>query len=294
MRCKASAISNTGLVRAQNEDNLLFYGEFLPEKHDSLSSPLQCVTDCVSGSLWGVFDGMGGHASGETASFLAAKTARDTVQGASTQDAKTFLMNICEQANRVISAADCSEGRRMGTTAAMLHIKNNIYTVCNVGDSPIFLLREGKLKTLSVEHTEKASYEAIFKKKAEPSRKFPLTQCLGGDMDDMQIEPHVLQGELMENDIFLLCSDGISDLITETELQDILSCGEELPLIASELEKRALEKGGKDNLTALCVQILPEQNKAKFVVKEVFSALGILAALTAAGSILGQLFSLLL
>ena len=182
----------------------------------------------------------------------------------------------------------------MGTTAAMLYIKNNIYTVCNIGDSPIFLLRDGELKTLSVEHTEKASYEAIFKKKAEPGRKFPLTQCLGGDMDDMLIEPHVLQGELMENDIFLLCSDGISDLITETELQDILSCGEELPLIASELEKRALAKGGKDNLTALCVQILPEQNQAKHVAKEIFSALGLLAILTAAGSLLGQLFSLLL
>ena len=94
MRCKASAISNTGLVRAQNEDNLIFSGEFLPEKHDSLSSPLLCEADCTSGSLWGVFDGMGGHASGETASFLAAKTAHDATEDACPQDAKAFLVNI--------------------------------------------------------------------------------------------------------------------------------------------------------------------------------------------------------
>jgi len=295
MRYRASAISNTGFIRAGNEDNLLFAGTPLSEQHGSLPSPLQDESGCESGVLWGVFDGMGGHASGETASFLAAKTASTAAQSmAGSQDAKAMLVRICEEAHRIISSADCSEGRRMGTTAAMLHIQNHIYTICNIGDSPIYLLRDGTLRTLSVEHTEKASYEAIFKKKAEPGRKFPLTQCLGGGMDEMQIEPHVLQGEALEGDTFLLCSDGISDLLTEAELQAVLGSDKDMPQIVSELEKRALEKGGKDNLTAVCVRLLPEQGQAPGTTKEIVSALGLLAALIAAGIVLGQLLSLML
>jgi len=293
MRITASAISNKGRVRSENEDNLLFAGQFLPEKHDSLTAPLAYDSAKEEPVLLGVFDGMGGHASGEKASCLAAKTACEVSKDADCDDAKALLARICERANRIVSSADTGEGRKMGTTAAMLHIGGGRYTACNVGDSPIFLLRGGRLEKLYVEDTEKASYEAIFKKKAEPGRKFSLTQCFGGGMEEVQIEPHFVQGDILPGDVFLLCSDGISDMLDEGELTEVLSGAQSTGKMASELEKRALEKGGKDNLTAICVRAEEEKNDPYKTMRETASAFGLLAALIAAGCVCGWLLAML-
>ena len=110
------------------------------------------------------------------------------------------------------------------------------------------------MKTLSREHTHRAVYERI-NGKSEPGKKFPLTQYLGIPEDEMLIEPHVYSGKLVPGDIFLLCSDGVTDMLSREEILKILLKADSPAEAVEALTEKAVEAGGKDNITAVCVAV---------------------------------------
>lgn len=252
LRLNASARSHLGNVRKKNEDNLFFCGTILPEeKQDAYILTQRC--DTKAPLLFGVFDGMGGYSAGERASFLMAELAQSICEGSASNPTER-LLRLCDEANLAV----CQEmrnhdGSRMGTTASMLYFYKNTFTLCNIGDSPIFLYRDGMLSQIHQEHTERATYEAVTGRPADPRKKFRLTQNVGMFPDEIAIEPYCAEGKLLPGDIFLICSDGITDMVQPPEIIEILRSEKDSESITHRLLEAALAAGGKDNATVICV-----------------------------------------
>lgn len=251
MRVLAAAVSDTGKVREKNEDNLLFGGDILAPGQQTLPAA-QLELDTEAPCLLGVFDGMGGYAGGEKASAIAAEVAREA-ELHSGEDLPQRLREICLEANDAVCEA--AEGSHMGTTAAMLCFAGNRYVLCNVGDSPVFLLRHGKLRQVSVDHNLRSVYEAATGKKADPKQKFRLTQCIGIPREEMQITPYVAAGRIRPGDVFLICSDGVTDMLPLQSIREILSRNPEPREMTAQLLEAALAAGGVDNITAICLKV---------------------------------------
>ena len=144
----------------------------------------------------------------------------------------------------------------MGTTAAMLLFDKRKYTLCNVGDSPIFRFRAGRLEEIHQEHTERATYESVTGKPAPAGKKFRLTQNIGMFPEEITIEPYCAEGDLNIGDIYLICSDGITDMVPPAKMMEILLANKTTEAIAQSLEEEALAAGGKDNATVVCIRVV--------------------------------------
>lgn len=254
MRLEIAAVSGRGTVRSVNEDNLIVDGELLPELHpETVRIEKRC---CARGPvLLGVFDGMGGYASGETASHLSALAAQTVFSGKEfRKEPEKLLRRICDEANRAVCGEMLRRGSsHMGSTAALLLAKGREYYLCNVGDSPILLLRSGELRQLSREHTERATYEVVTGVKSDPKKKFRLTQHIGMPVEDVILEPHCDRGTMQAQDVFLLCSDGVTDMLSHETIAQRL-CLPNAREAAESIVEQALEAGGRDNITVIVVR----------------------------------------
>lgn len=277
MRYSVSACSNTGKVRRNNEDNFLLNDFYLEMKHGSCD--MQSLTlEPEAIHLLGVFDGMGGYSDGEQASFLTACTAAQYWEEKlkRSRNISQTLTDLCLEANDTV--CEKADGSQMGTTCALLCLDGDRYHICNIGDSPVFLLREGELQTLSQEHNQRRMFELATGKAAPWNQKFKLTQCIGIPRDEMLIEPHTGSGTVRDGDVFLLCSDGITDMLHPETLKQILQQGLEPEKTAQALISGALEAGGRDNATVICVraeavkkETVPSGKKSFFEgLKEIF------------------------
>ena len=123
--------------------------------------------------------------------------------------------------------------------------------ICNLGDSRGYLLRGGKLLQISQDHTD----AAFMQENGITGRKPYLTQYLGIDPDEMMIEPYIKSYYLQEGDTFLICSDGVTDMVEEQEICRILAHNEDVGDCVDLLIQAALDGGGKDNITAIVVRM---------------------------------------
>ena len=139
----------------------------------------------------------------------------------------------------------CTE--HMGSTMVALCFSNHYVYACNLGDSRAYRLRNGELLQLSKDHVEKNM--------TPQGKKAPLTQHLGIDPEEYMIEPHIAKGELKRDDQYLLCSDGLTDMLTNLEIDQIMSEAFSAEECVQNLVDAALEKGGKDNVTAIVCRI---------------------------------------
>ena len=261
MKYNVAAKSAVGRIRRNNEDNLLLDGEILALEHkDSLILNKSITSE--GGKLVGVFDGMGGYSDGEKASYIAALTAMqvDKCRAGSIIHEK-FLHSLCMKMNdEVCKEAD---GSGMGTTCALLFLQDDRYTVCNIGDSPVFLVRNGKMKQISVDHNQRAIFERVTGKPAPANQKFILTQCIGIPKDEMIIEPYIASDTVQMGDFFLLCSDGVTDMISHENINSII-CEHKTPeAVINELITKAMEAGGRDNITAVCAAATGTESRVR-------------------------------
>ena len=186
----------------------------------------------------GVFDGLGGEQCGEKASFIAAKEAAGLVFD---HDITDILTDYVRKTNRKIcDFAASNDIASMGTTAAVIVFDRKRLYVCNIGDSKIFLLNDGKMTQLSEDHVSSAPQGV----------KAPLTQCLGIPEEKLRLEPHIFNMRLTKESVFLICSDGLTDMVGIPEITDILT-KETTENASGMLVKKALEHGGKDNVSVI-------------------------------------------
>lgn len=236
-------LSDQGQVRTSNEDSY--------------------VADAGKG-LFLVADGMGGHAAGEIASRIAASVVDETVAGApAAGDLGTLLHNAVQQANTRVYETQCAtpEYRGMGTTLTVLAFRNSTYYLAQVGDSRAYLLRDQALLQLSRDHSLVwPLFENGILSKDEIARhphKHLITRCIG---THPTIEPDLANGPALEGDLYLLCSDGLTDVLNDAAIQSLLmEAGKSPQELCRNLIHAANQGGGPDNVTAVVVRLEPEK-----------------------------------
>ena len=257
-RIEAACGSSVGKVRSNNEDNFLFDGTSLPEKNSGQLPPLKLYGEFPDSVSMAVFDGMGGMDHGEAASVTAAESVKRLLAQMDAPSPEA-LEDICLQANRAVWQKALTLGTdRMGTTLAMLSFADDHVHAVNVGDSRIFGLRGDRLVQISQDHTD----EAYMKAKGIVGRKPRLTQYLGIDPGEVRLEPYVTRGNVQTGDTYLICSDGLTDMLDEKTIGQLLAVSGTASACVENLISAALERGGRDNVTVIVCRIL-EQTKSE-------------------------------
>ena len=233
-RIRYLCASHVGKVRRVNQDNYICALSYMK---DHARPPAFPIEGTVPQGLFGVFDGMGGEERGETAALLAAQTAAQAVQW----DAQA-LADICHTANARVCAAITEMGlSSMGTTASLLGFGPRDAAMCAVGDSRIYRFRRGELEQLSTDDWAPSPY----------GQKPPLSQCLGIPPDEMLIQPHTATFPLKRGDLYLICSDGLTDMVPDEQIGLTLGGSAPLSKKGMALIDMALQAGGYDNVTVI-------------------------------------------
>lgn len=254
MILEAYSCSDVGVQRTENEDNLYFNGMIKEETAESFKH-YEKMNIKKTHAVFGVFDGMGGYAKGEHAAYITADTAKSVLKNTKSSDSKELLKKICVDANTKI----CDEikkdlGQRMGATLAMLLFEGSRYHMCNVGDSAVYMMRKGELHKISLEHTEAATYVKIYGEEPPKDKKFPLTQHIGMSDNLSRFNPYYTSDNVIEGDIFLLCSDGLTDMLDDAEISRIINSSRPLSGIGKILLNNALDRGGTDNISFILIK----------------------------------------
>ena len=245
-----------GKCRDNNEDNDFFDGNYVSENTNDISSVLNISFTSHDHESFAIFDGVGGEASGEKASFLAAKTLKEYKGAHDVVDNMSYII----KANDKIVNYDGI--KNMATTLCLINFNENDINVCNLGDSRIYLLRDGNLKMISVDHTD----ENISKKLNVLEKSKPrLMQYLGVDSDELSLEPTINTFEYKVGDRYLLCTDGLTDFVSNADIQDVMRTGSCARDIVDRLMRLAQENKTKDNTTIQVFEV-KRYNKIPWIV----------------------------
>jgi len=250
-------LCDTGKRRHTNQDNFWYAGKFLESENNGLTPPIAESIDNTNTPILAVFDGMGGERYGEVAAYVAAKALDEATKPGIGDDLSRFLADACTSMNNAVCAyAESNKVGRMGSTAAIIAFGKKKVHVCNLGDSGIFLRDSKNLTQISQDHVVQV-----------PNlKKFPLSQHLGVHEEEFTIEPHLATGDYNSGDRYLICTDGLTDMVPFEEIDSILTQGLNVAETADLLMEKALEYGGKDNITI----ILCEVKRKKLSLKNLF------------------------
>lgn len=244
------SVSDKGLLRSNNEDSYLSEPQI---------------------GLWAVADGMGGHDAGEVASEIVKETLQRKVsQGCSLEDA------IHSSHHAVLKAAINGRGSKgMGSTVVALLSRNSHYRVSWVGDSRAYLWTAdeagGRLEQLTTDHSYVQMLLATGVIDASEAEHHPdrhiITQCIGSpDNDNLHVDS--IEGEWLQGQSILLCSDGLTDELDNQALAQIMCDSKGVEAVSNTLLQRALRSGGKDNITVQVIQS-PLSNCSTKAVKKI-------------------------
>jgi protein phosphatase len=254
MKVTAHGISDVGRKRDHNEDSLLIDGDL---------------------GLYIVADGMGGHQGGGTASRLAVETIRDDVRLACERDpgilagdrameespVRDVLRGAVEKACRSIFVAAQGDPnlQGMGTTVTALLLGGNKAFVAHVGDSRCYLVRQGSIFQVSEDHSlvnEQLKAGAITPEEARTSRfRNIITRSVGFEE---QVAVDLLGFEVEPGDRLLICCDGLSNLVEDQEMRDIVAAAS-IDDAPQRLVDLANDRGGDDNITVIVVHLDQDQ-----------------------------------
>lgn len=256
MKILYAAKTDLGLKRTLNEDNFAVL---------------------ASQNLFTVADGMGGHAAGEVASKIAVETMKEFITVANQDDEITWPfdinLNLPEEANQLETAIKLANNRiyqtaleqqkleGMGTTVVGLLYKNGIAFIGHVGDSRAYLLRGDLLKPLTFDHSWVNVQVMLGEISKEEAKKHPMKNIITralGTKENVEVD---LQTEVIQDkDTIILCSDGLSGLMDDDTMKEILmQYDDNLDKAADRLIELANENGGDDNITLIIVKFFAEE-----------------------------------
>jgi PPM family protein phosphatase len=254
MRAIAAGLSDVGLQREHNEDSFLVLNEY---------------------DLYVVADGMGGHRAGDVASRIATETISEFFKSTANDDVTWpfhFDTNLSEEENRLLTGIRVAnrqiferstrsrEYQGMGTTVvgAMFSPKKQRMYIGHVGDSRCYRVRNGKIQQLTRDHSLINDYLVAMPDLTEEQRselpKNVITRALG--MQD-QVVVDLQHDDPHAGDVYILCSDGLSGMMNDEEIQRIVTGSPDIRLVCKKLIERANEQGGEDNITAVVIKIEP-------------------------------------
>lgn len=249
-----AAVTDIGKIREKNEDNVL------------ISSDL---------GLGIVADGMGGHSAGEIASNIAVSVLAETVRKIDHEQLaipSSFLPKLTLPARKLLLAANLANEaiystaqtsdiyKMMGTTLTGVLFEEDTATAVHVGDSRLYLLRNGKFIQITTDHSlamEHVRRGLLTKEEANHSRiQNVLTRAMGIKRN---IEFDLLKFPVQAGDILLLCSDGLYKGLSDTQMAEILQKNANTPLVklCKQLVHSSNERDGQDNISTVLIKILP-------------------------------------
>ena len=251
---ESAGITDRGKKRQANEDSLFL--------EDALG-------------LYVVADGMGGHQAGEVASRLVVETIGDYIKNCQENaDANNPVCcdeNISKEANRLLSGIQLSNKvvheaaqgnssyRGMGSTVSAVYFTDGTLIAANVGDSPIYLIRDGHVKLLSVPHTVLAEQAALNPENAEKlglEFRHVLTRAMG---TEESVKADIYEIQCFKDDILVISSDGLSDKASPDEIQKLVN-GNGSDAACQRLVDLANDRGGDDNVTAIVLKVKMVKN----------------------------------
>jgi serine/threonine protein phosphatase PrpC len=258
MKLNACGLSDVGRSRSHNEDSM----RIDPDR-----------------GLFVVADGMGGHGHGDVASRVAIEAIVDYMAGAfdrwgdgqeldrsgARQEAVELEYSIHAAHRSVVEAVVEDETLAgMGTTVVGLVAGADAVAVAHVGDSRVYRLRDGSLELMTEDHTwvyeqVKAGYLSPEQARSHPLKSV-VTRAVGGDH---QVEVDVRELPVGPGDIFLMCSDGLTTMLTDGEIQSLLMGEGDLEDHCHQLVHLANEKGGVDNITVILLEVVPNDPAAE-------------------------------
>jgi serine/threonine protein phosphatase PrpC len=232
--------TDVGVIRSGNEDSFLM----VPDR-----------------GIFVVADGMGGHAAGEVASEMAVRyVARelDSLRGLSDQQIAERMTNAIRAANGAIFQRTLTEHdkRGMGTTVTALTLFENRFLIGQVGDSRAYLLRDSKLTQITKDHSYVQEQVDAGYLTPEQARTHPysnvITRCVGANSD---VTPDLYGGVVKSGDLYLLASDGLTGMLEDYQLAELLAPDRMPQDEVDSLIAEANRHGGLDNITAVIVRI---------------------------------------
>ena len=265
-------LTDKGRKRPTNQDHFLIADLNKSLRVHSTSLNLDDETRIYGGSqgkLLIVADGMGGEAEGERASTIAVDQLATYVLNSLgwcfrleensehdfEEDLKAALKSCQDSIHS--AASGHAEMRGMGTTMTISYIVWPRAFVVHVGDSRCYLLRNGELAQVTVDHTMAAAMAEAGQMSREEARESPmghaLWNALGGKSEDLSVDVYKLSLEC--DDLLLLCTDGLYDLVPDEKIREILNAGESAEATCRKLVNLANENGGKDNITVIVAQL---------------------------------------
>ncbi len=241
--------THPGMVRSHNEDSI--------------------AADAAAG-IAVLADGMGGYNAGEVASGIAVAMISAELKKALAGRGEEFDIAAAEKlvgehavrANNAIfqAAQNQAQYAGMGTTLVVMLLHDNGLVVGHIGDSRLYRFREGRLEQVTRDHSllqEQIDSGLITKEQARHSQnKNLVTRAVG---IDPEVEPEVRSYPVQPGDIYLLCSDGLNDMVTDEDMELTLgSLQANLPLAAEQLVQQANDNGGRDNVSVILVRVLKD------------------------------------
>ncbi len=246
LRLEIAELTDVGRRRDSNEDSMT---RLIPKDPKLMER---------KGAIFVVADGMGGHAAGEVASEIAVETIREEYYEAASDEVTEILAQAIKQANQVIYDRATEQAARagMGTTCVALVVRGALAYIANVGDSRVYLIRDGRIRQLTNDHSWVAEQVRAGMLTEEQARTHAhrnvITRALG---TQPEVEADIFVEPLQDEDLLLLCSDGLSGPVSDEEMNRIISSSTPQEAVRA-LIAQANEQGGPDNITALLVHVV--------------------------------------
>ena len=242
-RIVLTAASRIGCVRSNNEDMVLAFDKLL--RSDAYKTEL--MTENTDRFIVAIADGMGGHNAGEVASEEVLSNLKffinDLPHGLTPGELNEMMVEWIDTINKRVNSHGLMDPSKleMGTTlVGILYFCGHYYWM-NCGDSRLYRLRDGQLTQLTTDHS-------LLKNDGSQRHSNVITNCIGAGIQNSYIDFYEFTNDVLPGDAYLLCSDGLNDMITDLEIEELMVANKS----ANQLCEAAIEAGGFDNVST-CV-----------------------------------------
>ena len=242
---KTFSITDIGQKRSSNQDYVF-----------SSEQPIGNLPN-----LFIVADGMGGHKAGDYASRYTVETLEKLIRESTLSEPAAIIESAVKQANTMLleEANHHEEMKGMGTTLVICTIHDNVLTVANVGDSRLYLIND-KIRQLSKDHSLVEEMVRLGGIKAEEARNHPdkniITRAIGVKEN---VEPDIYEYRLKKDDIILMCTDGLSNMVEDEDMFNIVKGSRDVVEAVQMLIEKANSNGGRDNIGVIVAEPLADE-----------------------------------
>ncbi|MCE9501148.1 MAG: protein phosphatase 2C domain-containing protein [Leptospira sp.] len=249
MKISYYGYTDKGAVRDHNEDSILCNGEIFFNLDSGGMESTRSADSEKSAIVLSVADGMGGHSSGEVASKMTLEKLKDGTSFKKKMPSGE-ISNLIREIHKDVNKYSVGKSLyRMGTTLTGCYISDGTFFVFNVGDSRVYRLNSKELAQVTQDHTASAEAGLAIKSNF-------ITSCIGGGLEDITLDIFDLSGKIRAQEIFLICSDGLIESLTDPEIKNLIDkFKSDLKILCNSLIEASIQRGSADNISCVLFQI---------------------------------------